>query len=73
MTHDEKFTLNISPVLFTDGKLSKQICPYDTVNLEVLAIHKDFTLSADGKIDDEFMTYPTAIVIFEDKNFIRFY
>ena len=46
--------------------------------LQVLAIEKDFEekrslgLASDG-IDEEFITYPTAIVCFEDNNFARFY
>ena len=46
--------------------------------LQVLAIEKDFEekrslgLASDG-IDEEFITYPTAIVCFEDHNFARYY
>ena len=51
------------------------MCPYDSVALEILTIHKDFYAkqSSQSGIDEEFMTYPTAEVCFEDKDYIRFF
>ena len=56
--------------------LEGENCPYDSVILEILAIHKDFSLclnSGGETLDEEFLTYPTAIVVKEEKEFIKYF
>lgn len=77
VTRDEPFSICVFPVV-DDGLRNAASCPYESVSLEILSVKKDFhtrqpqSLPSDA-IDEEFMTYPTAVVCFEDKNFKRFY
>ena len=69
MTCGETFKIEVQPI--------DDFNAYDDVILQVLTIHKDFygkrsSGLASDSIDEEFMTYPTAIVCFEDNQFKRF-
>ena len=58
--------------------LEGTVSPYDSVTLQIISINKDFTAKKSSSVsfdtvDEEFLTYPTAVNVFEDTDFIRFY